>query len=91
LLYTIVRLFEGDFMRELALNEVAAVSGGLDTGGYNFSFIITNAVFVGVLGYMLGAKVKTALAIGAGYGALMLAAKMADNYFGLTEKPSVTL
>lgn len=69
-------------MKTLNAIETQTVSGGAcDNDGYNFSFIVNNAVTVGIVGGLLMGNVMTGAAIGAGYAGCMLVAKSADNYF----------
>lgn len=69
-------------MKTLNAIEIQTVSGGAcDNDGYNFSFVVSNAVTVGLIGGLLMGNVMTGAAIGAGYAGCMLVAKSADNYF----------
>lgn len=71
-------------MRELNQSEVLFISGGLDTGGYNTSFVVGNTVLGGILGIPVAVVMGEAIYIGycAGlfgiYGLCMLAAKSVD-------------
>lgn len=74
-------------MKTLNAIEIQTVSGGAcNNDGYNFSFVVSNAVTVGLIGGFLMGNVMTGAAIGAGYAGCMLVAKSADNYF-FPEKP----
>tara|TARA_R110002110_G_scaffold400317_2_gene616694 strand:+ start:49820 stop:50080 length:261 start_codon:yes stop_codon:yes gene_type:complete len=71
-------------MKELNMLEVQSVSGGScsNNGGYNFSFIVGNALTVGVLSTVfLGGDFVVGAGIGAGYATIMMGAKLADSYF----------
>ncbi len=71
-------------MRELSQNEITTIHGGIDTGGYNVSFVVSNTVLGGILGIPVAVIVGEAIyiAYSAGlfgtYGIAMLTAKSID-------------
>lgn len=71
-------------MRELSFNELSFIHGGLDTGGYNTSFVVSNTVLGGILGIPVAIIMGEAIYLGycAGlfglYGVSMLTAKSID-------------
>ncbi len=72
-------------MRELLQNEINTVAGGSmqDNNGYNFNYVLGEAMSIGVLGYIIcGLNFSTGAILGASYGALRMAATMLDyRYF----------
>jgi|GEM_PF-4613694 len=71
-------------MRELNLNEISPIHGGIDTAGYNVSFVVSNTVLGGILGIPVAVLMGEAIYIAycAGffglYGVCMLTAKSID-------------
>lgn len=77
-------------MRELLVNEVLEISGGKANDGYNFSYVLSNGLFVGVFCGVLGGSFWAGATFGAGYASLMLVAKAADSYFFPEDQVVVT-
>lgn len=73
-------------MRELNQTEVMTISGGIDTGGYTFSFIVENTVtgcIIGIPFTLITANATPIIAMGALFGAyagIMMATKTIDAY-----------
>lgn len=71
-------------MRELNQQELSTVHGGIDTGGYNTSFVVSNTVLGSIIGLPAAVVMGEAIYIGyfAGafclYGLAMLTAKTID-------------
>ncbi|HRE30832.1 MAG TPA: hypothetical protein PLD88_02560 [Candidatus Berkiella sp.] len=71
-------------MRELSQNELQWIQGGLDTGGYNISFVVSNTVLGAILGVpvalVMGKEIYIAYSAGlfCVYGLSMLTAKSID-------------
>ncbi|MGE3318136.1 MAG: hypothetical protein AB7I18_02470 [Candidatus Berkiella sp.] len=71
-------------MRELNQQELSFIHGGLDTGGYNTSFVVSNTVLGGIIGLPIAVVMGEAIYIGycAGlfctYAVAMLTAKSID-------------
>lgn len=71
-------------MRELNLTEISTLSGAFnsnDMDGYNYSFIVTNALVVGTIATLFTGEFLLSVGIGATYAGAMLTAKAADVYF----------
>lgn len=74
-------------MRELIPAELSLIHGGLDTGGYNTSFIVSNTVLGSIIGIPAAVMMGEAIYIGyfAGafgfYALAMLIAKSIDAVF----------
>ena len=64
-------------MRELSIHESQEISGGLNNGGYGFSYIMDCTAFGAVAGLFLGSVGGGAI-IGCGYGSAMFLAKSLD-------------
>ena len=65
-------------MRELTTNESQAISGGLNNGGYGFSYIMGCTTVGAVAGLFLGSIGGGAI-IGCAYGSAMVLAKSLDT------------
>lgn len=82
-------------MRELTQKEITAIQGGIDTGGYNVSFVVSNTVLGGILGIPVAVIMGEAIYIGycaglfGSYGIAMLTAKSID--YMLFEKTAPSL
>lgn len=69
---------------------MAQVSGGKVNDGYNFSYILSHGLTIGVICGVLGGSFWWGAAFGAGYASLMMTAKVADAYFFPEDQVVVT-
>lgn len=82
-------------MRELTQNEITSIHGGIDTGGYNVSFVVSNTVLGGILGIPVAVVMGEAIYIGycaglfGSYGIAMLTAKSIDYMLFEKAAPSI--
>ncbi|MBS0290444.1 MAG: hypothetical protein JSS07_10490 [Proteobacteria bacterium] len=80
-------------MKILSLAEMNVVAGGngsIDLEGYNFSFIVSNSLSVGVIGYLFfGVNFLTGATAGGLYALSMMGAKYADKYFDIEDSKPI--
>ena len=68
-------------MRNLSLDEIDLIQGGMDTGGYTFSQVVLSGAAGAIVGGVMGYDVVLSGCVGAGFTLAMMMAKGMDNYF----------
>lgn len=73
-------------MRELTTNETSFIAGGIDTDGYNLSYIVSLSVLTAAAGgIFFGLDPVICATVAAGYATIMMIAKIGDAYFFNTQ------